>query len=179
MYLRGRYRLGCKLMETALEMGSHRKGWSFDWIWHVYKPLSKPSSLYDVTLAHFYAALGRDLSEWELWGRFLDGFDPMLYRGSGVSKEALRRNPRLMKSLFEWIATERRKRLFTGTADGERDLVEPPSKVRTRQSARKQVLLKLDAVHDLFEQKLLELFPELTKLPSPPSFKQLLRSKRV
>jgi hypothetical protein len=178
MYLRGRYQLGCKLMETALKMTSHRKNWSFECLWHVYKPLSKPSSIYDVTLAHFYAALGRDLSEWALWGKFLDGFDPKLFRSSGVTKEALRQNSRLMKPFFEWITTERRKRLFSGTAYGERDLVESPSKVRSRQTARKQQLLKLDAVLDIFEQKLLQLFPELAELPGLPSFKELLRSKK-
>jgi hypothetical protein len=179
LYLTGRYRLGCRLMETALEMVSHQKGWWFECLWHVYKPLKSPSSTYDVTLAHFYTALGRDLSDWELWDRFLDGFDPKLFRSSGISKEALRQHPRLMKPFFEWIVAERRKRLFTGTADGERDLLESPSKVRRRQSARKEMLLRFDerSRQDLFEQRFEALFPELTKLPQPASFEQLLRSR--
>lgn len=179
MYLRGRYRLGCRLMETALEMASHRKGWSFEWLWHVYKPVKAPTSIHDVTLAHFYAALGRDLSDWELWDRFLDGFDPTLFRLSGIAKEALRQNPRLIKSLFDWIVTERRRRLFSGTADGERDVVESPAKVRRRQTAHKRQLLRFDKRlgHDAFEQKLEALFPELTKLRRLPSFKELLRSR--
>ena len=179
MYLRGRYRLGCRLMETAREMASHRKGWSFEWLWHVYKPLKAPSSTYDVTLAHFYAALDRDLSAWKLWDKFLDGFDPKFFRSSGISKEALRQNPSLMRSFFEWIVMERRKRLFTSTADGERDLVESPSKVRRRQSARKDLLLRFDQRPELgsFEQKLEALFPELTKLPRLATMKQLLQSR--
>jgi hypothetical protein len=177
LYLRGRYKLGCKLMETALEMTSHRKKWSFESLWHVYKPLKTPSSIYDVTLAHFYAALDRDLSEWGLWNRFLDGFDPKLFRSSGIAKEALRQNPRLIKSFFEWIVAERRKRLFTGTTDGERDLVESPSKVRRRQTVRKKLLLRFDRGQDVLNSKIEALFPELAKSPQPASFKQLLRSR--
>ena len=166
-------------METALRMVSHRKKWSFEWLWHVYKPLKAPASIYDVTLAHFYAALDRDLSDWELWNRFVDGFDPRLFQSSGIAKEALCQNPHLIKSFFEWIATQRRKRLFTGTADGERDLVESPAKVRRRQTARKEMLIRFDKMpgRDLFEEKLVALFPELTKLPSPASFKELLGSR--
>ncbi len=179
LYLRGRYRLGCRLMEKALEMSSHRKGWSFESLWHVYKPLSKPSSVYDVTLAHFYTALGRELSEWELWPKFLDGLDAKLFQGSGIAKEALRKDSQLIKPFFEWVTSERRKRLFTGTTDGERDLVESPSKVRRRQSARKRELLKVDAApaRIQFEQKLLQLFPELALLPGLPSLKQLMQTR--
>jgi hypothetical protein len=177
LYLRGRYKLGCKLMETALEMTSHRKKWSFESLWHVYKPLKTPSSIYDVTLAHFYAALDRDLSDWSLWNRFLNGFDPKLFGSSGIAKEDIRQNPRLIKSFFEWIVAERRKRLFTGTADGERDLVESPSKVRRRQTARKKLLLSFDRGQEVFNSKIEALFPELTKLPRPASLKQLLRSR--
>jgi hypothetical protein len=179
LYLRGRYRLGCRLMETALEMASHRKGWSFEWLWHVYKPLSKPTSTYDVTLFNFYSALGRDLSEWELWGKFLDGFDPSLFRNSGVAKEAMLRNPRLIKRFFEWITAERRKRLFTGTTDGERDLIESPSKVQRRQATRSQELRRV-AEHpglDHFEQRLCELFPELAELPQQLSLGQYFRAR--
>lgn len=167
----------CKLMETGLEMASCRKGWSFEYLWHVYKPLKRPSLTYDVTLAHFYAVMNRDLSEWKLWDKFLDGFDPKLFRTSGIAKESLRQNPRLIKPFFEWIVAERRNRLFIGTADGERDLVESPSRVRRRQSARKRMLLEFDGQQDLFGQKLQELFPELADLPQPPSFRQLLRSR--
>lgn len=180
LYLRGSYRLGCRLTEIALEMTSHRRGWSFEWLWHVYKPVKAPTATREVTLSHFYSALGRDLSQWEQWNKFLDGFDPKLFRTSGITKESLRDDSRRIKPFFEWIVGERRKRLFTGTTDGERDLTEPPSKVQSRQSARKRMLLKFDAAseRDLFEQKLLQLFPELAGLPSVPSFKQLLRSRR-
>lgn len=174
LYLRGRYRLGCGLMETALEMVSHRKRWSFDVLWFVYKPLGKPRSTYDVTLAHFYKALGRDLSEWKLWGKFLDGFDPALFRNSGVTKEALLQKPRRMKQFFGWITAEQRKRLFTGTSDGERDLVEAPGEVEKRQTARGQQMARFAERPEveLFEQRLFELFPELAELPKQPSLSQ-------
>lgn len=178
LYLRGRYKVGCRLMETALEMTSHRKNWSFDWLWHVYKPLRTPSSVYGVTLAHFYAALDRRLSDWKQWSTFLDGFDSKLFRSSGIAKEALRKNPRLIKSFFEWIVAERRNRLFTGTADGERDLVESPAKVRRRQAAREQMLLRFDDHQHLREQRLQALFPELTELPPPIPFKELMRTRK-
>ena len=178
MYLRGRHRLGCRLMETALEMASRRKGWSFDWLWHVYRPLKTPVSIHDVALSHFYAALGRELSDWELWDRFLDGFNPALFRCSGIAKEAVRRNPRLLKLFFEWVVAQRRQRLSSGTTDGERDLVESPARVRRRQAARKEMLLRLDTrpERELFNQKLETLFPDLRVLPAPRSFRQLLRS---
>ena len=177
LYLRGRYRLGCRLMETALEMASRRKSWSFESLWHVYKPLKAPTTIYDVTLAHFYTALRRDLSDWERWDKFVNGFDPKLFEASGIERDALRQNPGLMKSFFNWIVTERRKRLFTGTADGECDLVETPSEVRRRQSARKELLLRFDQGRDLFDQKLEALFPELSKLSRLASFRQLLRAR--
>jgi hypothetical protein len=179
LYLRGKHRLGCRLMETALEIASRQKGWSFEWLWHVYKPQKTPSSTYDVTLAHFYTALDRDLSEWKLWNKFLDGFNPKLYRASGIAKESLRQDPRLIKPFFEWIVAERRKRLFTGTTDGQRDLVDTPSRVRRRQSARARMLVKFDEQpeRDLFDQKLQQLFPELANLPRPSSFRQLLRAR--
>jgi len=163
-------------METALEMASHRKRWSFDVLWFVYKPLSNPISTYDVTLTHFYNALGRDLSEWKLWGKFLDGFDPALFRNSGVTKEALFQNPRRMKQSFGWITAERRKRLFTGTSDGERDLVEAPGDVEKRQTARGQQMERFAERPEveIFEQRLFELFPELAELPERPSLRQHL-----
>jgi hypothetical protein len=175
LYMRGRYRLGCRLMETALEMASHRKGWSFDWLWHVYKPMNKPASTYDVTLSHFYRALGRDLTEWKLWAEFLDDLDPRLFRLSGVVQEAMLVNPRLLKKLFEWITLERRKRLFTGTTDGLRDLIEAPGKVQRRQSARGRQIMRVveQPGLDAFEQRFRELFPELNELPrqlSPRSY---------
>jgi len=165
-------------METALEMASHRKGWAFEWLWHIYKPATTPSHIYEVTLSHFYSALKRDLSEWQLWDKFLDDLNPKLFRMSGQSRELIRENPRRLKPFFEWVVSERRRRLFTRTADGERDLVEPASKVRTRQSARKRMLLAFDAnsSKDFFDKELQGLFPELADLPKQASFKELLRS---
>jgi hypothetical protein len=84
-----------------------------------------------------------------------------------------------MKPFFEWVVVERRRRLFSGIADGERDLVESPSKVRRRQSAHKEMLLLFDksSRQDLFEQRLRALFPELMELPQPASFEELLAAR--
>ena len=166
-------------METALEMASHRKGWSFDWLWHIYKPMNTPASTYDVTLWHFYRALGRDLIEWKLWGRFLDDLDPKLFRLSGVAQDAMLVNPRLLEQFFEWITAERRKRLFTGTTDGLRDLIEAPSKVRSRQSARGRQIMRIveQPGLDAFERRLRELFPELAELPKQLSSRRFFRKR--
>jgi hypothetical protein len=177
LYLRGRYRLGCKLMEIALEMASHRKGWAYEWLPHVYKPVKKPAAIYDVALSHFYSALNRDIGEWQLWDKFLDDLDPKLFRMSGQTLESIRKNPRKLKPFCEWMIAERRQRLFTRTTDGVRDLVEQPSKVQRRQAARKRMMLKFDVSpgKDPLEQKLQQLFPELINLPQPSSFRELLR----
>ena len=43
-------------------------------------------NIYDVTLSHFYSELGRSLTEWPLWTRFVADLHPKLFRMSGVSK---------------------------------------------------------------------------------------------
>jgi hypothetical protein len=134
LYLRGRYKLGCRLMETALEMASHRKKWSFEWLWHVYKPRKAPSSTYDVTLAHFYTELDRDLSDWKLWDKFLDGFDPRLFRSSGIAKDALRQNPCLMKSFLNGL----RLSVESGCSQGPLTVSATWWKARTRSDAVNQ-----------------------------------------
>jgi len=179
LYLRGNYRLGCKLMETALRMASRRKNWAFETLWNVYKPLRKPSTVFDVTLSHFYAALGRDLTEWSLWKSFVDDFPPKLFRISNVSQAALRKDASMLKPLFEWIVSERQKRLFSGGTHGLRDLTESPEKVRKRQAATKRGILKVaeDSRHEIIERKLEELFPEILELSAQPTLRQLLQSR--
>jgi hypothetical protein len=180
LYLKGRYRLGRKLMEIALEMASHQKGWAYEWFPHVYKPIKKPATIYEVALSHFYSVLNRNLSEWRLWDKFLDDLDPKLFRMSGQTKESIRTNSRKLRPFCKWMIAERRRRLFTRTTDGMRDLVEPPSKVQRRQTARKRLLLKFDVApgKDLLEQKLQQLFPELMNLPEQSSFKAVLNQQK-
>ena len=73
LYFRGEYDLGCQLWEDALrEAAGNWKNGSFDCLWHVYKADSPPTSIYQVTLWHFYQALGRDFKSWALWNKFVD-----------------------------------------------------------------------------------------------------------
>lgn len=130
-------------METALEMASHRKGWPFEWLWHVYKPLAQPFSISDVTLAHFYDAQGKSLKHWPLWDRFLSGFNPRLFQMSGISRQAIERDPRLMRKFLQWIEIQRKMRLCSGTSDGECDLLDDPGEVKQRQQARRKAFLRL------------------------------------
>src|SRR5262249_50296524 len=107
LYLRKRYRMGRGLLETAIKMHSRKKGWSFDLLWHVYKPLRRPATRYDVTLTHFYRALGLDLRQWELWGEFVDDFPEKLFHLAGVNRESLRSDPAFLQPFFQWICAER------------------------------------------------------------------------
>src|ERR1700756_3656364 len=67
------------------------------------KPILRPATTYDVTLTHFYRALGRDLGQWELWGDFVNDFPAKLFRLSGVNRNSLRKNPELLEQFFQWI----------------------------------------------------------------------------
>jgi hypothetical protein len=158
--------LGCGLLEKVLKIHSRQKGWAFDLFWHVCKPLPQPSTIYDVTLAHFYRALGRDLRDWPLWGRFVDDFNPKLFRRSAIPREALRNDPVLLKPLFEWISGERERRLFTHTTMGEADLVEGPANVWRRQTrvAAKIARLRNDPSRLQLEKGLDKIFSELARI---------------
>jgi hypothetical protein len=165
LYFRGHYRLGCELLEKALKMHSRQKGWSFELLWHVYKPLPQPATIYDVTLMHFYRALGRDLRDWPLWDTFVEGFRPELFRQSGVNQELLRSDPALLKPFFGWISAEQQRRLFTHTTAGVADLVDSQAKVKRRQTdvATRIARLAADPSHLLLEEKLEKMFPELAE----------------
>lgn len=168
LYFRAHYRLGCHLLEKALRMHSRRKGWSFELLWHVYKPIPQPSTVYDVTLTHFYRALGRNLSDWPLWGTFVDDFHSKLFRQSGVHRESLRSDPVLLKPFFEWISRERERRLFTRTTVGEADLLESAARVKGRQThvATKIARQVNDPRRLRLEGKLKKIFPELAEMRS-------------
>jgi hypothetical protein len=170
LYLRGRYGLGRRLMETALSMAADQKGWSFEMLWHVYKPINRPASIYEVTLSNFYSASGRKLTEWPLWDSFVDNLDSRVLRMSQVPRPELRKDSALLRSLFAWITGERRRRLSSGTTDGLRDLTEPAGKVRNRQQKIKEKLLKLDEDpgQEERERRLVAIFPELANLPATP-----------
>lgn len=168
LYLRGDYRTGCQLLEKALEMYSYRKGWAFEMLWHIYKPIQQPITRYDVTLAHFYRVLGRDLREWPLWDKFVNDFRPELFVQSEVSRESLCSDSSELHPFFEWISSERKRRLFSHTTMGEVDLIESRSKVKQRQSSMVRAIKQrsADPERQRREEKLNGMFPELKELTS-------------
>ena len=169
---RKRYRLGCGLLEKAIKMHSRRKGWSFELLWHLYKPLRRPATTYDVTLTHFYRALGHDLRQWELWSDFVDDFPAKLFRLSGVSRNSLRSDPAFLKPFFQWICAERERRLFSHTTIGVRDLLESAAKVERRQTsvAKKIARSANDPQRKNLEEKIRKTFPELAEIqPTGPA----------
>ena len=166
LYLRKHYQLGCELLEKAIKMHAGRKGWAFDLLWHVYKPILRPATTYDVTLTHFYRALGRDLPQWELWSDFVDDFPEKLFRSSGVSRTSLRRDSRLLEPFFQWICAERKRRLFTHTTMGVVDLLESAAKVKQRQKSEAKKIARWanDPQRKNLEEKIRKTFPELAKI---------------
>jgi hypothetical protein len=172
LYLRKRYRLGCGLLERAIKMHSRRKGWSIDLLWHVYKPLRRPATTYDVTLTHFYRALGLDLRHWELWGDFVDDFPEKLFRLTGVSRKSLRSDPAFLKPFFQWICAERERRLFSHTTIGVKDLLESAAKVKRRQAnvAKKIARSANDPQRKNLEEKIRKTctFPPGSTMPLSP-----------
>ena len=179
LYFRGEFDLGCRLLESALdEAAAQRKNWSFDLLWHVYKPQTKPTSVFEVTLQHYYRALGRDLKSWPLWNPFIDGFDGTLFDKWGMGREALRQDPKLLKPFFIWITKTRRDILFSGTAMGEKDLTQPAKQVEQRQTG---ILEKLRAITTnpttiVWEDSLAKHFPEIREAPTLRAF--LSRTRR-
>jgi hypothetical protein len=166
-------------MEKALRIASRRKSWSFEMLWHVYKPIARPTRTYDVTLSHFYVALGRDLREWPLWRRFVDDLHPKLLRESQISRSDLENDPALLQPLFESIVAERRRRLSSGGTYGLRDLTESPARVRQRQAKTKKKILAIDEDPrwEDVERKLQAVFPELAELPRRKSMRELLATR--
>lgn len=45
LYLRKRYRLGCALLHKGIKMRARTKGWAFNLLWHIYKPLLQPETI--------------------------------------------------------------------------------------------------------------------------------------
>jgi len=166
LYLRERYQLGCELLERAIKMHARRQGWGFELLWHIYKPAVRPATTYDVTLTHFYRALGRDLRQWELWGDFVDDFPAKLFRLSRVNRNSLRNDPKFLKPFFEWICAERKRRLFTHTTMGVIDLLDSPAKVKQRQTATAKKIARLadDPHRKELEEKITKTFPELAEI---------------
>lgn len=165
-FLTGRLSLSARLMETALEMGSAKAGWSFEQIWHIYKT-EPPRRRATVTLSHIYAALGRDLRSWERWAAFVEDVHPKILRLAGLKRAELLADPSRMDNLYRAIVVEREKRLTSGTSSGLRDLTKSAAEVRRAENPRMVVL----------QQSIEELFPELQDVPKPPTMREILDAR--
>ncbi|MFO0945376.1 MAG: hypothetical protein U1D30_05425 [Planctomycetota bacterium] len=166
-----RYRLGCKLLETHLELLFRQGISSYDMMVHVHNDDEEPENHCRVTLAHFYHKLGRTLSDWRRWRAFSGGFPPKLYGMAKVEREALIQQPALLATFHERLRKIERQRISTGGSRGVADLLESPAKVRKRQDVLAQKLKESSTnnahVRKLIHRKLRLYFPDLkgSRLP--------------
>ena len=166
LYFLGRNRLARRLYEAMLGkmFRTSRDNSSYELLSYVYNSINQPHYRQQVTLFHIYAALGKTLSEWRDWARFVRELHPKLLILAGVKREKLLRHPGLLRALDEAIQAQQKCRLTAGVSDGHRDLTDPPQKVKRRQQAvlKKMAPLQRAAVE---QQKDLEsIFPELKAL---------------
>ena len=89
-----------------------------------------------VTLRHVYDALGRPLSAWSGWDRFVDGLHPRLLALAGLTRDELRAHPELLPDLVYVLAEEQRVRVTSGATRGELDLIQDRDEVRSWQHAK-------------------------------------------
>lgn len=170
LYFRGRYRLGCQLLETSLAFSlSGKKSADFDILFHVYNDEVEPSHYCRVTLSHFYARLDKDLRRWRHWRPFVNGFRPRLFRLADIRREELMADPAMLKPFLTKLTAEERRRTPSGIGSGPSDLTDSPAKVRKRQVALNRKLKdfrkRIKPVQEESNRKLRELFPELRQLP--------------
>jgi hypothetical protein len=166
LYFLGRYPLGCSLLETSLRFWLHaKKVSSYDVLFRVYNGDEEPWNRCWVTLKHFYERLGKDLSEWPLWKKFVNGLHPRLFRLADVRREKLLEDPARMGVFFDNLMDLRRKRITSGMTRGQPDLIENPVKVKKWQQATTQKLAQFEdrilPTRERIEAKLQYWFPEL------------------
>jgi hypothetical protein len=170
-YFRGRYRQGCRLLETWLDFWfTGTKPRSFEILFNVYSREVEPTVRGGVTLSHFYARLGRNLRQWRHWEAFVNGFHPRLFRVSGVPRDELLADPARLAEFSDKLIDLQRRRCTSGVDGGESDLIESPAKVKKRQDATRRQLAafrgRTKPVQERTDRKLKELFPDLPPLSS-------------
>lgn len=163
LFFLGRYQQGCKLLETALDFWL--KGGSmvsYD-ICHVLNRDAEPEDRCGVTLSHFYGRLGKDLTEWQHWNAFVDGFPVRLFQLSGVQREELRADSVKLRVFMDRLRGHRIRRTRSG-----RIWIESDERARKRRESRSQKAAEWKnrprSRRARIEAKLLELFPELQGL---------------
>jgi hypothetical protein len=170
LYANRRYLLGCELLEAALNcVYSRRKVRSYDLLTRVYNGGAEPDHRIFVTLAHFYAHLGKTLSQWRHWRAFVSGFHPRLFRLTRVKREDLLEDDQLLPVFYERICGAPRPYASSGVTQGEADLVDSPAKVRRwhEKTQRQRDLFeeRIQPTLVAIEARLLELFPILREDP--------------
>lgn len=167
MYFLERHAFGRSLLETALGFWYRRPDAdSFDILFHVCNADDEPRILPRVTLTHFYRRLGRDLGQWILWPRFVDGLAAPLFRIAGVKRKALLGDPSQLAMFFANLMRVRDARTTSGVTRGQADIIESPAKVRQWQDATrdKSARFRSDPARMRTQATLLQYFPELEGL---------------
>jgi hypothetical protein len=166
LYFLGRYREGCKALETALGVLCNQgKSKSYDLLFSIYNGEPTPTHRFRVTLSHFYDRLGLNLRDWKHWRSFVDGFHSRLFRIAKVSREELSASADHLPTFFNNLMTIREKRTPTGIGGSQSDLIESASKVGKRQEALQSRLdefaERIKPVRRRSDQMRRKLFPEL------------------
>jgi hypothetical protein len=169
LFFLGRYRQGCALLEISLDSWfGDQKVRSYDVLFHVYNGDEEPDNRCRVTLKHFYTRLGKNLSEWRHWEKFVNGFHPRLFRLAGVSREELLADSEQLGGFFDNLMGVRAERTTSGVTRGQADLIESPRKVQEWQEATQAERLEFhersSASRKHINNKLRELFPEIASL---------------
>lgn len=169
LFFRGRYQLGCKLLETWLGFWFKGKAIrSSDILFHVYNGHAEPRNRCHVTLAHFYDRLGKRLRDWEHWEAFVNGFHPRLFGLAGIRREDLLVDSGNLAAFFDRLRSLRKERTTSGVGGSQSDLLDSAAKVRKRQQATQRRLDdfkgRIRPTKDRTNRKLVQLFPELRSL---------------
>ena len=173
LYFLGRYREGCRLLETALGFPFRGgKPRSFDIRFHVCNDDEEPWHRCRVTLSHFYRKLHRDLRDWRHWKAFVNGFHPRLFRLAATRPEELLSDPARLSEFLNRLVQVRNERTTSGAGGSVSDLIESASKVKKRQDSTQKKLddfrRRIRPVQEQMDCKLKELFPELQQLGQQP-----------
>lgn len=138
LYVSGRLEEGRRVLEAWLRMAlksvvRRKIGWTaYLLAHHIENGLSEPNEG-GPTLAHFYARLNRRLDTWGDWARWVEALEPRLFRLAGISRRALLEDSRRLPEFLEAQDLHRRRRTRgSGVSFGQRDLIEPSSRLRRR-----------------------------------------------
>lgn len=172
-YCHGQFKLGCHILESALEPWFNNN-WqsSYYWFGQIAPIHKKPNSIYQFTLAMFYHKLGKDLREWKQWNAFIDGFPEKFFTVLKIGKEELRNDSKLLPKVISRIDEIQKKNrpYYTSGGGGQsiEDIIESPRHIKRRHDQllkeyheTPEAKRKRDEMSRKLDQRLAELFPEL------------------